>query len=336
MRKLILRHQSIALAVTAAFLLSLPQAAYPSGLLQGHLGSTNSLVDDAGTEVTYTEYLPFGGIKLEQGSKSLNKKFTGKELDSSTGLYDYGARHYDSTIQRFITPDPIDPDLNDPQSLNRYSYTLNNPLKYIDPSGHQSVFIGGLGVIFVYVSYQILSSIFIGERSIQQSQTTFPSFTPSRIGFPIPGISSSLIPSSFRIPGFTSESPRSSILLAEGSGSQKGQGDAPPETAGTLGQQGTSGTSQESKQSSGSTGKKAPKAQDVQNENDLPAYKNWPSKLVQTGKGKVYTDPSNRGRTVREMDPVSHSGAEPAKRSAKGYIRYTDGFGGKSRVIPRR
>ncbi len=46
------------------------------------------------------------------------------------------ARYYDATIGRFISPDTIVPNPANPQSLNRYSYCYNNPLKYIDPSGH--------------------------------------------------------------------------------------------------------------------------------------------------------------------------------------------------------
>lgn len=64
-----------------------------------------------------------------------DKKFTGQRLDS-TGLYYYGARYYDPGIWRFISPDTVGPDPKNPQALNRYSYCLNNPLKYNDPSGH--------------------------------------------------------------------------------------------------------------------------------------------------------------------------------------------------------
>jgi RHS repeat-associated protein len=53
-----------------------------------------------------------------------------------TGLYHYGARYYDSAIGRFLQPDTVVPNVGDPQNLNRYSYTLNNPVKYRDPSGH--------------------------------------------------------------------------------------------------------------------------------------------------------------------------------------------------------
>ena len=64
-----------------------------------------------------------------------DKKFTGQRLDG-TGLYYYNARYYDPTIGRFISTDTVIPDPTNPQAFNRYSYCLNNPLKYIDPSGH--------------------------------------------------------------------------------------------------------------------------------------------------------------------------------------------------------
>ena len=62
--------------------------------------------------------------------------YTDQELDSETGLYNYDTRLYDPVIGRFISPDSVVPDWYDPQSLNRYSYCRNNPLRYTDPSGH--------------------------------------------------------------------------------------------------------------------------------------------------------------------------------------------------------
>jgi len=60
---------------------------------------------------------------------------TGKE-DDGTGLYYYGARYYDPEIGRFTQPDSYVQAPFDPQSLNRYAYCRNNPLIYIDPTGH--------------------------------------------------------------------------------------------------------------------------------------------------------------------------------------------------------
>lgn len=62
--------------------------------------------------------------------------FTDQEKDCSTGFYNYDARHYDPKASRFISPDSLLPDPYDPQQLNRYAYARNNPLKYVDPSGH--------------------------------------------------------------------------------------------------------------------------------------------------------------------------------------------------------
>ncbi len=59
-----------------------------------------------------------------------------KEQDDGTGLYNYDARLYDPVIGQFIMADTIVPDLYNPQSLNRYAYCLNNPVRYVDPSGH--------------------------------------------------------------------------------------------------------------------------------------------------------------------------------------------------------
>jgi hypothetical protein len=51
-------------------------------------------------------------------------------------LLAYGVRWYGPALGRFISPDTIVPDYANPQSLNRYSYVYNNPLKYVDPTGH--------------------------------------------------------------------------------------------------------------------------------------------------------------------------------------------------------
>ena len=62
--------------------------------------------------------------------------YTDQEYDAESGLYNYNARLYDPAVGIFISPDSIVPDLYDPQILNRYAYVRNNPLIYVDPSGH--------------------------------------------------------------------------------------------------------------------------------------------------------------------------------------------------------
>jgi RHS repeat-associated protein len=87
-------------------------------------------------------------VRSSTGTMPTDKKFTGQRLDQ-TGLYYYNARYYDATIGRFISADTIVPDVFNPQTLNRYSYCLNNPLKYVDPSGHE-VDINGYNVAYIY------------------------------------------------------------------------------------------------------------------------------------------------------------------------------------------
>ena len=69
-------------------------------------------------------------------SVSLAYRFTGQRWDGVIRLYDYNARYYDPAIGRFIQPDTMVPEPGNPQSLNRYSYVNNNPVRYTDPSGH--------------------------------------------------------------------------------------------------------------------------------------------------------------------------------------------------------
>jgi len=73
-------------------------------------------------------------------------KFTGKERDSESGLDYFGARHYASTMGRFMTPDPAGAAfsvLSAPQSWNMYSYVQNNPLSFTDPDGRECVWDDG-------------------------------------------------------------------------------------------------------------------------------------------------------------------------------------------------
>jgi RHS repeat-associated protein len=101
-----------------------------------HLGSVNVITDINGARVQLNEYDPWGAVSRSEGSIDPTHRFTGKELDPETGLYYYGGRYYDAEISRFISPDPFVPQAGNPQSFNRYSYTLNNPQNYIDPSGY--------------------------------------------------------------------------------------------------------------------------------------------------------------------------------------------------------
>jgi RHS repeat-associated protein len=88
--------------------------------------------------------LPFGDQQLTVlGADTDDIHFTGKERDTESGLDYFGARYYASGAGRFMFPDwsvqeePVPyAKLDNPQSLNLYSYVLNNPLSDTDADGH--------------------------------------------------------------------------------------------------------------------------------------------------------------------------------------------------------
>jgi len=78
----------------------------------------------------------YGETRYTWGTTPTDYRFTGQRLTESLGLIHMGARWYDPYLGRWLSPDSIVPEPGNPQSLNRYSFVLGNPLKYIDPSGH--------------------------------------------------------------------------------------------------------------------------------------------------------------------------------------------------------
>lgn len=100
-----------------------------------HLGSLHLATDAAGIAKEQIQYQPFGATFNDVGDVSIAHKYTAQEFDLETNLYYYGARYYDQELGRFISPDSIGFSLGDPQTGNRYSYVINRPLRYTDPSG---------------------------------------------------------------------------------------------------------------------------------------------------------------------------------------------------------
>ena len=121
-----------------------------------HLGSTTLITNSSGDNFENTFYLPFGDV-LSGGTERFG--YTGKELDTETNLNYYGARYYDSYFMHFTQADSLLPNVYDPQQLNRYSYVLNNPYKYVDEEGNYAqvaialgagVIVGGVTAAIIY------------------------------------------------------------------------------------------------------------------------------------------------------------------------------------------
>lgn len=121
-------------------------------LVTDHLGTPRMVVGLGGqlADVTRHDYLPFGeeaGIGVGNGSvrvtgngyggDSVRMKFTGYERDGETGLDYARARYYSSVQGRFSSPDALlsSGTPTNPQSWNRYAYSLNSPIVLTDPNG---------------------------------------------------------------------------------------------------------------------------------------------------------------------------------------------------------
>ena len=104
---------------------------------EDHLTGASVDTDSTGAVLQETDYHPYGSTRTELSATGYanDYQFTGQENDKETGLYYYYARYYDSILGRFISQDPWQGDIQDPQSLNKYSYVKNNPVKYVDPTG---------------------------------------------------------------------------------------------------------------------------------------------------------------------------------------------------------
>ncbi|MEC5395941.1 RHS repeat domain-containing protein, partial [Bergeyella sp. RCAD1439] len=88
-------------------------------------------LDKDGNISQHTEYIAFGEVLFDEHkvSRRMPYLFNGKELDSETGLYYYGARYYDPRVSLWLNVDPLVE-----KTMQPYAYTNNNPIMLIDPT----------------------------------------------------------------------------------------------------------------------------------------------------------------------------------------------------------
>lgn len=122
-----------------------------SYLLKDHIGSIHSVLDEDGLITTRMHFSPFGERQDVDWQTPLDsflyaplndittRGFTGHEHIDSMGIIHMNGRIYDAKLGRFLQADPFIQAPKNTQSLNRYSYVLNNPLSYTDPSGFFSL-----------------------------------------------------------------------------------------------------------------------------------------------------------------------------------------------------
>ena len=100
-----------------------------------NLGSVLSILNEEGEKVLDAEYDAWGNQTISKNEIEFQRGYTGHEMLNEFGIINMNGRLYDPMLGRFFSPDNYVQAPGNSQNFNRYSYCLNNPLKYTDPSG---------------------------------------------------------------------------------------------------------------------------------------------------------------------------------------------------------
>ena len=123
--------------------------------LQDHLGNNRVVIDEHGQVEQVNHYYAFGGLMAEStGGGAQSYKYNGKELDHMHGLdwYDYGARHYDAVLGRWMCVDPLAEKYD---NVGSYIYCKNNPIAFMDMNSKDGVAV---------IDYENHSIIIVGNK----------------------------------------------------------------------------------------------------------------------------------------------------------------------------
>jgi RHS repeat-associated protein len=104
-------------------------------------GSTVMLTDSSGSVTDRYMYDAYGNLMNHSGSSDIPFLYNGQYgiMTDGNGLIYMRARYYNPEVRRFVSQDSIEGDIGNPLSLNLHTYCSNNPINYLDPTGHISV-----------------------------------------------------------------------------------------------------------------------------------------------------------------------------------------------------
>ena len=112
-------------------------------LFSDHLGSTSKVANSSGALQSQQLYTAWGQTRYTSGTLPTRYTYTGQYTYATTsandfGMIYYGARFYDNSLGRFVSPDSIIPTGQGVQGWDRFAFVNNNPVRYTDPSGHSA------------------------------------------------------------------------------------------------------------------------------------------------------------------------------------------------------
>jgi len=205
----------------------------PVSYLHGdHLGSV-SVASGAGASNKGSQRFDPWGKRISGAITQTQKNYTGQYLDS-TGLLYYHARYYDPTLARFVSADTVVPEVGalavwpsdatasplfaqgpknkdgkptapqNPQTLNRYSYVENNPVRSVDPTGHMPPYCVFTGECTPYAIYHKIQDDFhrfvynLAATIVQLSLPGFGGENPGETNAPSSEASNLLKPTSWQ------------------------------------------------------------------------------------------------------------------------------------------
>jgi len=169
------RHQIPAGSSTAIYTRRTDSTADTYYATSDHLGSADLIFDSIGNVMAKESFTPFGARRASNWSNqppspsdftvfgnTTRKGFTRHEMIDSVNLVHMNGRVYDPYLGRFLSADTVVQNPAATESVNPYAYAWNDPLRYIDPSGHDliaEIFGAILGIAFGWAAFYELASL---------------------------------------------------------------------------------------------------------------------------------------------------------------------------------
>ncbi|MFE1631348.1 RHS repeat-associated core domain-containing protein, partial [Brevibacillus reuszeri] len=141
--------------------------------------------DGTGQELNSYAYDTWGNVISKTEGMSNPYQYSGEPYDEKTGFYYLRARYYDPKVGRFISEDTYKGAVDNPLTLNRYSYVHNNPIRYFDPTGNKAVEYasvggGGGGVVLPVSPKEAFNIITFGTLMWAAAPKEAPQVTQSK------------------------------------------------------------------------------------------------------------------------------------------------------------
>lgn len=146
-------------------------------VLKDHLGSWTTITNAIGVSEQELSFDAWGLLRNPNTWREFSDKvtpimfdrgYTGHEHLGDVGLINMNGRMYDPIMSSFLSVDSYVQDPENAQNFNRYAYCLNNPLKYIDPSGESISILGAMAIAAAVSVASTMASNYVNDRPMYE------------------------------------------------------------------------------------------------------------------------------------------------------------------------